>query len=291
VDSIRTSYADNTLVLFNQIWPAAGPVPAGNPLPSEDAWSNTLLTLKNNTVPAGTQIVLTLSTDTNDYVTGISGKIYDKSGSPIGTPQNWPAAGPNHSFAGRPVKESDLAPLGSFQVVVVGAPGGHAHFTSGMGTITVKCTPDISALLDWPNPEGGGTGETSNCYYSQVQAGYSHQIAQPFGVPSPKTTSVMCDYTFAGIGLLPNSKLSATAVFKNQSTGKVVDGTVYPAGLRAQNDGSFSLIVDPQDPSVEHNPVTLTTTVTDADGNWARGVITTAGYGTPQVTSTSGLHT
>jgi hypothetical protein len=199
---------NNSLVLFNQLWHAQGPDPAGNPFPSVPALSSSMLPLENNTVPAGTRIVLTLtlSTDGNDYVTGVAGKAYDKSGSSIGTPVNLPAIG-QPTFHGGPVKESDLAPLAAFQVVVVGPPGGHAHFTSGMGTITVTCTPDISAQLSWPNPQGGGTGETSNCYYGKVQEGYFHQIAQPFGLPSPKITGVSGDYTFAGTGLLPNSNL------------------------------------------------------------------------------------
>jgi hypothetical protein len=64
---------NNSLVLFDQVWPAKGPRPAGNPLPSVDEWSGSMLQLENNTVPAGTRIVLTLSTDGNDYVTGVSG--------------------------------------------------------------------------------------------------------------------------------------------------------------------------------------------------------------------------
>jgi hypothetical protein len=275
---------NNSIILFNQLWPAKGPHPAGNPLPSKDETSGSMLQLENNTVPAGTRIVLTLSTDANDYVTGVSGKVYDKSGSSIGTPVNWPAIG-QPTFHGGQVKESDLAPLGAFQVVVVGPPGGHAHFTSGTGTITVTCTPSISAQLSWPNRTDTGTGETSNCYYGKVQEGYFNQIAQPFGLPSPKITSVTGAYIFAGTGLLPNSKLTVRAIFANQ-TGATVPGTVFASVLSSQNDGSFSLGIEPQDLSFEYNLGTLTTTVTDADGNWAEGVIPT-GTAFPQVTSTS----
>lgn len=280
---------NNSLVLFTQVYHVSGPDPAGNPLPSVDTLSGLMLQLENNTVPAGTRIVLTLNIDqANDFVTGVLGQVYDKSGFPIGNPVNWSAIG-QPTFHGGPVTEPDLSPLGAFQVVVVGAPGGHAHFTSGMGTITVTCTPDVSPQLYWPNPTGGGTGETSNCYYGKVQEGYFHQIAQPFGLPSPKFTSVSGDYTFAGTGLVPKSNLSATAAFLDESTGQTVGGNVYPAGLSSQNDGSFSLMVEAQDPSVVYRPGFLTTTVTDADGNWAKGVVPTdAGF--PKVTSSSGLH-
>ena len=95
------------------------------------------------------------------------------------------------------------------------------------------------------------------------------------------------DYTFAGTGLLPNSKLKAKATFTGPNT-RTVQGVVSPAGLDSQSDGSFSLIVEARDPSVEYNPGTLTVTVTDSDGNWARGAIPTD-VGFPKVTSTAGL--
>jgi hypothetical protein len=279
---------NNSLVLFTQIYHASGPDPAGNPLPSVDELSASVLSLTNNTVPAGTRIVLTLNIDqSNKYVTGVLGQVFNKSGEPIGTPIDWSAIG-QPTFHGGAVTESDLSPLGAFQVVIVGAPGGHARFTAGMGTITVICTPEVSPELYWPNPTGGGTGETSNCYYGKVQDGYFKQIAQPFGLPRPKFTGVSGDYNFTGTGLLPNSKLKAKAIFTSQA-GTTGAGNVSPSGLTSQNDGSFALEVEPQDPSFEYNPGTLSATITDADGNWASGVIPTdAGF--PKVTSTGGLH-
>jgi Ricin-type beta-trefoil lectin domain-like len=296
---------NNTLVLWNQLWPTLGTghLTQGDPLPSVQESSGVMLQLEKNTVPAGTRIVLTLTTDPkNDYVTGVSGKVYDKSGSSIGTPVDWPAIGQPTWIGtgsqakpdGPPVQESDLAPLGAFQVVVVGNPntGGYAHFTAGMGTITVTCTPNISAQLYWPSPSGAGTAETSNCYYGKVQEGYHHHIAQPFGLPSPKITSVTGNYNFAGTGLLPNSKLKAKATLVVEGTGKTVDGAVSLATPDSHNDGSFSLGVTVPATIVSEGGK-LTTTVTDADGNWASGSITTD-VGVPQiltgVTSTDGLH-
>ena len=54
---------NNSLVLFTQIYHASGPDPVGNPLPSVDESSASVLSLTNNTVPAGTRIVLTLNID------------------------------------------------------------------------------------------------------------------------------------------------------------------------------------------------------------------------------------
>jgi hypothetical protein len=276
---------NNSLVLFNQLWPSRPGHPAG--LPSIMAYSDsTLLTLENNTVPAGTRIVLTLTTDVNDYVTGVSGEAYDKSGSPIGTKVNWSAIG-RPTWHGGPLQESNLAPLGAFQVVVVGPPSGHTNFTSGMGTITVTCTPALSATLSWPDPTDSGTGETSNCYYGKVQEGYFHQIAQPFGLPSPRITGVTGDYTIAGTGLLPSSNLTVKAIFESEA-GATSGANVSPSPLTSQNDGSFSFTVDPQDPQFEYNLGTLSATVTDANGNWASGSVPT-GVPSPQVTSTGGL--
>jgi hypothetical protein len=251
-----------------------------------------MLQLQNNTVPAGTRIVLTLTIDhsDNDFVTAVSGQI-SHNGGLIGNPIALSLVGQPTFNPGGPVQESNLAPFGALSVVVVGAPGGNAHFNSGMGTITVTCDPEVtvSSQLNGPNPHGIQTGEESNCYYGQVQQGSFKQIVQPFGLPSPKITIAEGTYGFGGTGLLPNSKLKATATFMAQLAATIVPGIVSPAGLSSQNDGSFSYSVAPPDPSFEYNPGTLTTTVTDADGNWANGAIQ-LDVGSPQVTSTSGLH-
>jgi len=289
---------NNSLVFFNQIWPPnkGSPIPPKDPLPSADRWSSPLLALKNNTVPSGTKIVMKLASDAknDDFVTGISGQAYDGSDAPIGSPVNWsvinqPTFPPSQGgppTGGNPVAESDLAPLGAFQVVVVGAPGGHAHFTAGLGTITVTAEPDVSAQLSWPDPEGAGTGETSNIYYGLVQDGYHNHIAQPFGVPSPRVTRESGDYTFSGTGLYPNSKLTAKGEFDIPSK-QPIPGVFESLSSHSAPDGSFSLIVVPKDPSAEYETGTVSVTVTDADGNWAAGSCATTGW--PTVTSSSGL--
>jgi hypothetical protein len=283
--------ANNSLSLGTQVWHNQGPDPPGNPLASQPAGSASMLTLENNTIPAGTRIVLSLTIDpSNDYVTGISGKAFNQSGSPIGHPQSVSVVGQPTFNPGGPVKESDLAPYGSFQAVIVGAPGGHAHFNSGLGTMTVNCSPNLSPQLYWPNPDGGGTAETSNVYYGKVQEGNFSQIVQPFGLPSPKFTSVTGDYDLGGTGLLPNSILTAKAVFQDSTSGATVTGNIAPAPLTTQSDGSFSVAVTPQNATVLYESGTLSTTVTDADGNWVSAVVP-LDVQSPTLTSTSGLHT
>jgi hypothetical protein len=296
---------NNGLFLFTQVYPIGKP-PFAGPLetPSvQESSPNSMLQLENNTLPAGTKIVLTVTTDSNhgDFVTGVSGKVFDKAGSPIGTPDSWPLVGqptwtsngPKAQPNGPPVTEADLGPWGAFQVVLVGPPGGHAHFTSGLGTITVTCTPDLSAQLSWPSPSGSGTGETSNCYYGKVQVGDFHLIAQPFGLPAPKVKSVTGDWTFAGTGLLPNSKLAAKASWTASAGGDPELVNVYNShGLAAQNDGSFSVMVEPADTSIEYKPGSLALTITDSDKNWASGIVPTDTTGAHlSLTTKSGLAT
>jgi hypothetical protein len=274
--------ANNNLVLFQQVWPPRGKEnhPPGDPLESKETTSSPILGLKNNTIPAGTRIVLTLDTDknNNDFLTSISGKVFNGSGAQIGTPVTWSAIG-QPTFIGPTVQESNLAPLGAFQVVIVGPPSGTAHFTAGLGTITVVSAPDISASQGpWPDPQGDATGETSNMFYGKVQSGFHHHLAQPFGVPSPKITPQDALYSFSGTGLYPNSNLTAKAEF-TLLEGAPVAGVFELLSANAAPDGSFSLIVTPADTSVIYKTGTsLAVTVTDAFGNWAGGQCVVAGW-------------
>ena len=147
---------NNGLYLWNQAWHASGPDQKGDPLASQPKTSAPMLTtLRNNTVPAGTRIVLKLTIDhsNDDFVTAVSGQVFDNV-KPIGTPITLSLIGQPTFNPGGPVQESDLAPWGALSVVVVGPPGGNTKFSSGMGTITVTCNPDvtISSQLNGPNP-------------------------------------------------------------------------------------------------------------------------------------------
>jgi hypothetical protein len=113
---------------------------------------------------------------------------------------------------------------------------------------------------------------------------------EPFGLPSPKFTSVAGDYDLRGTGLLPNSILTAKAVFQDSTSGATVTGNIAPTPLTTQSDGSFGVAVTPQNTTVLYESGTLSTTVTDADGNWVSGVVP-LDVQSPTVTSTSGLHT
>jgi len=184
---------NNQLLLFNQTWHRSGPVLASE-FPSETELSPPLLQLQNNTIPAGTRIVLNICTDQNDFTIGISGLALDSSGLPLtaGTPVYWPAVGRDSfhtTVDGGKVHQKAMAPIGAFQAVFCSNPGvqsAPAQFTSGMGTITVTASPGIAALKYAPNPFGIGTAENSNMPYDLVPAGTARSIAQPFGLPPPK---------------------------------------------------------------------------------------------------------
>jgi hypothetical protein len=182
--------SSNQLTLFNQTWHRSGPVPASE-FPSETETSAPLLQLQNNTIPAGTRIIMNLCTDQDDFVIGITGLALDSTGLPIGTPIYWPALGRDswHSAVdGGKVHQKAMAPVGAFQVVFCSNPNvqnAAAQFTSGMGTITVTASPGIAAQNYVPNPFGLGTAENSNMPYDLVPSGTARLIAQPFGLPPP----------------------------------------------------------------------------------------------------------
>jgi hypothetical protein len=179
---------DNQLTLFNQTWHRSGPVPASE-FPSETETSAPLLDLIDNTIPAGTRIILNLCTDQDDFVIGIAGIALDITGLPIGTPIYWPALGRDSwhtSIDGAKVHQKAMAPVGAFQVVFCDNPNvqdSSAIFTSGMGTITITASPGLIAQNTAPNPNGISTAENSNMPYDLVPVGTARLIAQPFGLP------------------------------------------------------------------------------------------------------------
>jgi len=272
---------NNSLALWNQAWHADGPDPKGNPLASVDETSSSMLQIQNNTIPAGTRIVLTLTIDpkSNDYVTAVVGQVYNGSGAPIGKQVTWSLIGQPTFNPGGPVQEVDLAPFGAVSVVIAGPPGGNTNFSSGMGTITVTCEPSltVSPQLNGPNPHGIQTAEQSNCYYSQVQQGAFKKIVQPFGVPAPKITGVGGPVYVGGTGLFPHASYTAKASYAgNYGT---IAATIDARPAAAAADGSFSFEVVPQNLIANTQLGTLSVNVTDSQGNtaWHNISVTTSG--------------
>jgi hypothetical protein len=185
---------NNQLMLFTQTYHRSGGVPASE-FPSTQETSPPLLKLQNNTIPAGTRIIMNLCTDQDDFVIGITGLALDKTGLPLptGTPIYWPALGRDSSgihlkVDGGKIHQKAMAPVGAFQVVFCSNPdtqNAAAQFTSGMGTITVTASPGIAAQNYVVNPFGLGTAENSNMPYDLVPSGSSRSIAQPFGIVPP----------------------------------------------------------------------------------------------------------
>jgi len=192
---------NNQLMLFNQTYHRTGGVPASE-FPSVQETSAPLLQLQNNTIPAGTRIIMNLCTDQDDFVIGIAGLALDRFGLPLGTgtPIYWPALGRDNSgihakIDGGKVHQKAMAPVGAFQVVFCSNPdvqkNEFAQFTSGMGTITITASPGIAAQNYVPNPSGMGTAENSNMPYDLVPNGTARLIAQPFGLPPPPPPPIL----------------------------------------------------------------------------------------------------
>jgi hypothetical protein len=198
--------SSNTLTLFNQGWHRSGPVLASE-FPSKTETSAPLLQLQNNTIPAGTRIILNICTDQDDFAIGMAGIALDSTGLPIGTPIYWPAIGRDSwhtTVDGGKVHQKALAPVGAFQVVFCSNPDTQtsaAQFTSGMGVMTITASPGIAAQNYAPNPFGIGTAENSNMTYDLVPTGTSRLIAQPFGLPEPPAPPTHVPVQGAGTGL------------------------------------------------------------------------------------------
>jgi hypothetical protein len=178
---------NNQLTLFTQSWHRLGPVPASE-FPSVTEFSAPIMSLQNNTIPAGTRIIMNICTDQDDFAIGIAGIALDSTGLPIGDAVYWPALGRDSfhtQIDGGKTHQKAMAPVGAFQVVMVGLPGGIAQFQQGMGVLTITASPAISAQSYSLNPFGIETGENSNMLYDFVPSGSSRLIAQPFGISTP----------------------------------------------------------------------------------------------------------
>ena len=268
---------NNNLSLWQQVWHKIGAGPGGktDPLETVTTFSNPFLTIKNNTLLAGTRIELKLVRDSsNNYITGITGQAFDASGASLGTLESITAIGqPN--FKGTTAPESALSPLAAIQVVIAGYPGNNNHFTAGMGTLTINSSTPLSAETSVPNPHGIGTAENTNCYYGPVQTGHHQRIVQPFGLPNPRVTGVEGFWTFTGAGLLPNSKLTVTGGW-TENAPLLGAGKLLPNPLAAtQNDGTFVVSVEVDNANAAHAQGRLEVTFTDTGGNSATAVVFT----------------
>ena len=183
---------NNQLTLFNQTLPPdLDRFPRVNFRPKQRRRAP-LLKLQNNTIPAGTRIIMNLCTDQDDFVIGIAGLALDRTGLPIGTPIYWPALGRDscriqRSTAARFIKRRwrRSAPSRSYSAAIPKFKTRPRNSRRGMGTITVTASPGIAAQNYVLNPFGLGTAENSNMPYDLVPSGTARLIAQPFGLVPP----------------------------------------------------------------------------------------------------------
>jgi hypothetical protein len=181
---------NNQLMLYTQIDYQDSVIISASEFPSVGKTSPPLLQLQNNTIPAGTRIIMNLCTDQDDFVIGITGLALDLTGLPLpnSTPIYWSVLGRDSEHTtidGGKIHQKAMAPIGAFQVVFTCLPGaGEAvQFTSGMGTITMTASPSIATLPpDQDAPTFLSTPYNSNMPYDLVPDVAAHLIAQPFGL-------------------------------------------------------------------------------------------------------------
>jgi len=144
---------------------------------------NGFITLPNETtIPKGTKIVteLTYTSDNTGNVNGSVVTVYDGSGAKLGS-QTISLIG-QPLAAGGTVSEKDLAPIASFQMVLVGwANYADTVFSSGLGTISYTSSTPMTAQAS-----AVSTGESSNSTYSVVPAAAGTFFAQSLGVDTSK---------------------------------------------------------------------------------------------------------
>jgi hypothetical protein len=272
-------YSNNTLSVASELWPPK-PTPKNSPYPGEPN-SAPIVSFPNGTIPEGTKITLKLPTNGNKCITEITGEVHDGAGNQLGILQKAKLVG-SSTYNHPAITDEDLAPLGSFQVVIVGQPGGeHANFRSGMGIITVACDQALTLRMGFPFPGGawegndGNPSETSNCYYGMLDTSYRKAFMQPFGLPRPRITNISGDFEISGAGFYPNSDLTLEYNVASGNTLQNFSGT-YPGDLSSESDGTFSCGLELQDPPIpgpEAELGTLVVIATDAQENSATASI------------------
>lgn len=132
-----------------------------------------LANLPSNTLPAGYQIIISLSNDAADNINGVTFTLIDNHGHTIGNK--------TVSLSGQPAQ--NLAPIVAFQVNFVGdINGATTMLSSGAGTMTYSAANLMSILntepqcVDWTYK----TVEAANSAYSLLPDTPSHNFTQSF---------------------------------------------------------------------------------------------------------------
>jgi hypothetical protein len=177
---ISMAPGSNQLNSFAENWPASG-----NNLFNIEP--NGFITLPNETtIPKGYKIVieLTYMNDNTGNVNGSVVTVFDESGTTLGS-QTITLIG-QALAAGGTITEADLAPIASFQLVLVGwANYTDTSFSAGAGTIIYQSSTLMAAEASNPS-----TGENANSIYGVLPATTGTFFAQPFGVDSSKAPAV-----------------------------------------------------------------------------------------------------
>jgi len=143
--------------------------------------------LKSAKLPAKYQLNVTWGTDGQGNVTSATFNAYDESGNQLfGNPNTinlYNLKTTVHTQLG----PQDVSPIVAVQVNLVGHNTGRTVLSSGAGTITYSSAlQPLTALPNQPAPSWvefkGGTYETANSVYADMQSADSYTLAQPFAV-------------------------------------------------------------------------------------------------------------
>jgi hypothetical protein len=178
---ISMAPGSNQLNSFAENWPASG----ANLFNIEP---DGFITLPNETtIPKGYKIViqLTYMNDNTGNVNGSVVTVFDESGAALGS-QPITLIG-QALAAGGTIAEADLAPIASFQLVLVGwANYTDTSFSAGAGTIIYQSSTPMAAVASSPS-----TGENGNSIYGVLPSTTETFFAQPFGVDSGRAPAVL----------------------------------------------------------------------------------------------------
>jgi hypothetical protein len=129
-------------------------------------------------IPAGTQLTITLSTDQQGAVSGVTFS------STPGQSQSLLLTSLTKTSGGA-VTSSDLAPIVAFELILVGPGDGKtANLISGAGTITYAAANPLQPLVALPpcTATNVESAEQSNSVYGQLPSTPSTSLTQSFGI-------------------------------------------------------------------------------------------------------------
>jgi hypothetical protein len=160
---------------------------------------DSFVTLPNFTLPKGYKLTIELVEDDKANITGVTFSIFNAKSKRVGHHTRMISSIPD-------AKDLGVAPIGSFQLVLVGPINGEdATLSSGSGTFTyTSSTPTRPTPLPPPCVAGySTTGESANSLYGFMPATRDLKFVQSFSVSQPAPNPRHYKKWFAGVNIGP----------------------------------------------------------------------------------------